>query len=70
MPENDIEAADWAEQDLLTRDLAVERLTEAEADIRGRLEALRRSGTPDGETVALLESRLRALVTSRRNLRT
>ena len=68
MPDKDIDADDWTEQDLLTRDLALERLAEDWAETTAALETLRASPDPDADAVALLERRLRALAQSRANI--
>ncbi|WP_433755638.1 hypothetical protein [Nocardia sp. CA-135398] len=68
MPEHDIDASDWTEQDLLTRELATERLAEDELETVAELERLRSSGQVAPEAVELLERRLRALAASRSNI--
>lgn len=67
-PERDIDASDWTEQDLLTRDLAVERLAADEAETLAELAALQNSPGSDPEVVAVLERRLQALQVSRAHL--
>jgi hypothetical protein len=68
MPDRDIAASDWTEQDLLTRDLAAERLATDEAETVAELEALRDAPATDPEAMALLERRLRAIQASRANV--
>ncbi|MEW2353413.1 hypothetical protein [Spirillospora sp. NPDC029432] len=63
-------ASDWTEQDLLTRELALERLAEAEAETVTALEELRASPAADPGAVELLERRLSALEASRARLAT
>ncbi len=65
MPEKDIPASDWTEQDLLTRDLARERLAEAESEALAELHALRAAPAADPAAVDLLERRLEAIATTR-----
>jgi hypothetical protein len=57
----DIPADDWVEQDLLTRDLATDRLAALEEETRAEL--ARVAGDP--AAVELLERRLRAIGASR-----
>lgn len=68
MQEKDIDADDWTEQDLLTRELALERLTEDATQTTAALGALRAGPDPDPQAVALLERRLHALEESRANI--
>jgi hypothetical protein len=67
-PERDIDASDWTEQDLLTRELAVERLAADETETLAELAALQNSPGSDPEVVAALERRLQALRVSRAHL--
>ena len=64
----DIAADDWVEQDLLTRDLATDRLAGLEADTLAELAAVRAAPRPDPAAVELLERRLRAIGASRENI--
>ncbi|WP_030925137.1 hypothetical protein [Streptosporangium amethystogenes] len=68
MADEDIPASDWTEQDLLTRDLADERLDQEQAETIARLQALRLTPDPDPEAVGLLERRLRAIEASRAHI--
>jgi hypothetical protein len=68
--EKDIDADDWTEQDLLTRELALDRLAEDVAETEVALAALRGRADPDPDAVDLLERRLRALAISRANIAT
>ncbi|GAA3146743.1 hypothetical protein GCM10010466_42200 [Planomonospora alba] len=65
MPDRDIAASDWTEQDLLTRQLARERLAAAEAETLARLQALRAAPDADPAAVGLLQRRLDALAAGR-----
>lgn len=67
-PGRDINASDWTERDLLTRQLAVERLTDDEAATKAELTALRTRDNADPDAIAHLERRLKALEVTRRNL--
>lgn len=67
-PERDIDASDWTEQDLLTRELAVERLAADEAETLAELTALQDLTGAAPEVVAALERRLQALRLSRAHL--
>jgi len=67
-PGRDIDASDWTERDLLTRELAVERLTDDEAATTAELAALRACDKADPDAIAHLQRRLQALETTRRNL--
>jgi hypothetical protein len=62
----DIAADDWAEQDLLTRDLATDRLAALEAETRAELARV----GDDAAAVAMLERRLRAIDASRETIST
>jgi hypothetical protein len=66
--EKDIDADDWTEQDLLTRELALDRLARDATQTAADLAALRAGPHPDPDAVALLERRLRALEESRANV--
>jgi hypothetical protein len=68
MPERDIDASDWTEQDLLTRELAVERLAEDEAETTAELQRLRAARIAQPDAIDLLERRLRAIEASRANV--
>jgi hypothetical protein len=68
MPERDIDASDWTERDLLTRELARARLARDEAETFTELTQLRSAPNTDPELIALLERRLRALAASRASL--
>lgn len=68
MPGRDINASDWTERDLLTRELAAARLEEDEAETAAELAALRSLPDGDLDVMAHLERRLRALEATRRNL--
>lgn len=61
----DIAADDWVEQDLLTRDLAAERLAALETTTRAELETLDDASPADQAARELLERRLRAIAASR-----
>jgi hypothetical protein len=61
----DIPADDWVEQDLLTRDLAADRLATLEADTLAELAVARSTPVADRKAVELLERRLRAIAASR-----
>ncbi|MDH3047257.1 hypothetical protein [Gordonia alkanivorans] len=63
--DKDIDAADWVDQDLLTRDEAAERLDNEIVVARTRLTALR-SENGDTASITLVERRLSAM----ENLRT
>src|SRR5271166_377108 len=67
-PEHDIDASDWTEQDLLTRDLAAQRLAADEAETAAELQRARATPDSDPAAVELLERRLRALEATRANL--
>jgi hypothetical protein len=67
-PGRDINASDWTERDLLTRELAVERLADDEAATKAELTALLASDEADPDAVAHLERRLKALEVTQRNL--
>jgi len=60
----DIAADDWAEQDLLTRDLAADRLAALEAETRADLARV----GDDAAAVAMLQRRLRAIDASRETI--
>jgi hypothetical protein len=62
----DIAADDWAEQDLLTRDLATDRLAALEVETRAELARV----GDDAAAVAMLERRLRAIDASRETIST
>lgn len=64
----DINASDWTEQDLLTRELAAGRLAAEEAETLAALEALRAAPSADPAAMELLERRLLAIEASRANL--
>lgn len=64
----DINASDWTERDLLTRELAVQRLADDEAATKAELTALLASDEADPDAVAHLERRLKALELTQRNL--
>mgnify|MGYP007039433365 CR=1 FL=1 len=64
----DIAADDWVEQDLLTRDLAADRLTALEAETRAALADLRATARPDAAAVDVVERKLRAIEASRRTI--
>jgi hypothetical protein len=66
--EHDIEASDWTEQDLLTRELALERLAQDETETEAELARLRSADGADRHAIELLEKRLRALEATRSNL--
>jgi hypothetical protein len=68
MPGRDIDASDWTERDLLTRELAAERLAEDQAETAAELAALRSLSDADSDVMAQLERRLRALEATRRKL--
>ncbi|WP_024795188.1 hypothetical protein [Tomitella biformata] len=62
--EQDIAAADWTDQDLLTRELAAERLVEEMAKLRVRkseLEALPGDDPGTASSLALVSRRLTAM---------
>ncbi len=64
----DINASDWTERDLLTRELATQRLTDDEAATKAELTALLARDEADADAIAHLERRLKALEATRRNL--
>ena len=64
----DINASDWTERDLLTRELAVQRLTDDEAATKAELTALLARDEADADAIAHLERRLKALEATRQNL--
>jgi hypothetical protein len=66
--ESDIEASDWTEQDLLTRELALVRLAQDETETEAELARLRSADEADRHAIELLEKRLRALEATRTNL--
>ncbi|MFI0354945.1 hypothetical protein [Actinomadura sp. 9N407] len=68
MPERDIDASDWAEQDLLTRELARERLAQEENETTAELDALLATGRAHPAAIELLERRLDALKASKANI--
>ncbi|MEV3964209.1 CoA transferase [Nocardia sp. NPDC050193] len=68
MSERDIDAPDWAETDLLTRELAAERLAADEAETKQELRELLADPAADPARVEQLERRLRALEASRSNI--
>jgi hypothetical protein len=68
--EKDIDASDWTEQDLLTRDLAMERLAADEAETVAALDALRAAPDAAPDAIGLLEQRLRALRACQANIGT
>lgn len=70
MHEHDIDASDWTEQDLLTRELALERLARDETETVAQLTRLRSAAETDRPAIELLEKRLRAVKASRANLAT
>ncbi len=64
----DINASDWTERDLLTREIATQRLTEDEAATKAELTALLARDEADADAIAHLERRLKALEATRQNL--
>jgi hypothetical protein len=68
MGKHDIDASDWTEQDLLTRELAVERLAQDEAETMADLQRLRAAPDTQPDAIELLERRLRAIAASRANV--
>ncbi|OXR40428.1 hypothetical protein B7C42_07486 [Nocardia cerradoensis] len=68
MEGQDIHSSDWAEQDLLTRELAVQRLNQEEASTKAELHRERSQPNSDPDAIKLLEQRLRALAASRKNI--
>ncbi|HME49544.1 hypothetical protein [Mycobacterium sp.] len=68
MPGKDIDASDWTERDLLTRELAAERLAADEAETLAELTALQAGGAADPGAVAQLQRRLTALRATRANV--
>jgi len=67
-PGRDIDASDWTERDLLTRELAAERLAADEAETLAELTALQTAAAPDADAVAQLQRRLNALRATRANV--
>ncbi|MGO9040899.1 MAG: hypothetical protein ACLQIK_04455 [Mycobacterium sp.] len=67
-PGRDIDASDWTERDLLTRELAAERLAADEAETLAELSALQTAAEPDADAVAQLQRRLNALRATRANV--
>ncbi|MGO8769744.1 hypothetical protein [Mycobacterium sp.] len=67
-PGRDIDASDWTERDLLTRELAAERLAADEAETLAELTALQTAAEPDADAVAQLQRRLNALRATRANV--
>ncbi|MGO9927347.1 MAG: hypothetical protein ACLPLP_14845 [Mycobacterium sp.] len=67
-PGRDIDASDWTERDLLTRELAAERLAADEAETLAELAALQTAAAPDADAVAQLQRRLNALRATRANV--
>ncbi|WP_308706082.1 hypothetical protein [Nocardia nova] len=67
MAEKDIDAADWVEQDLLTKQEAGERLAEEIARVRARLGELR-PGAENAAAVTMLARRLAAMESIRDSL--
>lgn len=70
MAAKDIDAADWVDQDLLTRTEAGERLDEEMALVRARLRELER-GSADaatGSSVEMIARRLAAMESVRNSL--
>lgn len=68
VPGRDIDASDWTERDLLTRELAAERLAADEADTLAELTAMQAAAAPDAHAVAQLRRRLNALRATRANV--
>ena len=64
----DIAASDWTERDLLTRELAAERLAADAAETLAELTALQTAAAPDADVVAQLQRRLNALRATRANV--
>lgn len=64
----DIDASDWTERDLLTRELAGERLAADAAETLAELTALQTAAAPDADAVAQLQRRLNALRATRANV--
>jgi len=64
----DIDASDWTERDLLTRELAAERLAADAAETLAELTALQTAAAPDADAVAQLQRRLNALRATRANV--
>ncbi|QCQ90465.1 hypothetical protein [Rhodococcus sp. SGAir0479] len=62
--EERIEADDWVEQDLLTRDLAVERLDAVVAQAEAELAYLEKTGAP-ADAIELVRRRIAAAAASR-----
>ncbi|MGH3976596.1 MAG: hypothetical protein ACRDS9_25250 [Pseudonocardiaceae bacterium] len=71
MTEKDIDAPDWVDQDLLTKDEAAERLDEEIDLVRERLARLEaRTAGPDPESaIAMVRRRLVAMEELRASLR-
>ncbi|MBV7706968.1 hypothetical protein A5780_25210 [Nocardia sp. 852002-20019_SCH5090214] len=67
--EKDIDAADWVEQDLLTKQEAGERLAEEIVRVRARLGELR-AGAGDAAAMTMVARRLAAMEAIRDSLQT
>ncbi|MHA3021732.1 hypothetical protein ACXPWS_15965 [Mycobacterium sp. BMJ-28] len=61
MTGRDIDASDWTEQDLLTREIAARRLADEEIATAAELLALGADADAHPEAIALLERRLNAV---------
>ncbi|MFF3573988.1 hypothetical protein [Nocardia jiangxiensis] len=69
MADKDIDAADWVDQDLLTRQEAGERLAEEIARVRARLRAVESQSGADAAAVTMIARRLAAMESIRDSLR-